>query len=343
MMAKANLPTLDDVASLSGVSTATVSRCLNNPDKVSAKTRARILQAIDQIGYTPNIGGRMLASNRSNMIGVIIPTMENAIFARGIQALQEELAKAGFTILVASSNYDPEQEFNQLRTLITQGADAVFLIGINHTQKTYDFLESRNIPFVLAWNYQQDYLYPTVGFDNQAAAAAITHEIITLGHRHLAMISAPTYGNDRALARVNGVKTAMQDKGLDPQDLTLIHTHYALNLGADAFEDIMQRAPNTTAVICGNDVLAVGAISKAQQMGISIPQHVSITGFDNIDLAAVANPKLTTIHVPHRRMGQQAAILLLDLLKGQDVQKNIKIDFDLIKRESLAPPQAKIS
>ena len=128
-MSPNSLPTLEDVARRAGVSTATVSRCLNEPDRVRPATRARVDAAVNELGYTPHFGGRMLASNRTNTIGAVIPTMENAIFAAGVQALQDELARRGITLLVATSHYDMQREAEQIRVLLGRGVDGLVLIG----------------------------------------------------------------------------------------------------------------------------------------------------------------------------------------------------------------------
>ncbi len=137
-------PTLDDVAKMADVSTATVSRCLNSPDRVVEATRKRVLSAVDALGYTPNFAARVMAAKRSFTIGAIIPTMENAIFARGLQSFQEELHQRGYTLLVSSSAYKPEIEEEQIRTLIARGADGLLLIGHDRDPKIYDFLNPGN-------------------------------------------------------------------------------------------------------------------------------------------------------------------------------------------------------
>ena len=140
------VPTLDDVAREAGVSTATVSRCLNNSEKVTAKTRERVARAIDLLGYSPNFGARAMAAKRTFTIGAIIPTMENAIFARGLQAFQEALYAQGYTLLVASSAYKPEIEAEQIRALVARGADGLLLIGYDRDPSIYDFLARRGVP-----------------------------------------------------------------------------------------------------------------------------------------------------------------------------------------------------
>ena len=167
-------PTLNDVAQKAGVSTATVSRCLNSPERVSKRTRDKVEQAINVLGYTPNFGARVMASKRTYTIGAIIPTMENAIFARGIQAFQDELHIQGYTLLVASSSYDPQIEEEQIRTLVSRGVDGLLLIGHDRSPKIIDFLEKKNIPALVAWAHEINAKLPSVGFDNFTAMSVLT-------------------------------------------------------------------------------------------------------------------------------------------------------------------------
>lgn len=332
---KISAPTLKDVARLAGVSTATVSRCFNTPDRVVDATRERVLKIVDELGYTPHFGGRALASNRSNTVGAIIPTMENAIFARGLQAFQEALADKGVTMLVASSGYDMERELQQIRTLISQGADGLLLIGHSHLDETYEFLNRRQIPYVLTWNYRANSGVFNVGFNNRRAAAQLAQRVIEYGHRHIGVITGHTASNDRALDRVKGIRDAMERSGLSSDRLTIVPTTYSLKSGGDAFESLMTQVPRPTVVMCGNDVLATGAISRANEMGIRVPGDISITGFDDIDLAEVIQPKLTTVHVPHRKMGASAARLLLDIIDGNTECRGIELETEIVIRESL--------
>ncbi len=146
-------PTLDDVAKTAGVSTATVSRCLNSPERVVESTRKRVMSAVETLGYTPNFGARVMAAKRTFTIGAIIPTMENAIFARGLQAFQEELHKRGYTLLVSSSAYRPDVEEEQIRALVARGADGLLLIGHDRDPSLYRYLERQEVPALVAWSF----------------------------------------------------------------------------------------------------------------------------------------------------------------------------------------------
>jgi LacI family transcriptional regulator len=333
-------PTLHDVAAHASVSTATVSRCLNFPDKVTPSTRKRVQAAIAALGYSPNFGAKVMAAKRTNTIGAIIPTMENAIFARGLQAFQEELRLHGYTMLVASTSYQPALEEEQIRALVARGADALLLIGHARAPAIYQFLDAQSLPTLVTWAYDTTAPRPSVGFDNAAAMGMMADAVLAQGHRRLAMISANTSSNDRATQRLAGIKSAMQAKGLDPATLDVIETTYSIESGAAAFATLMARAAAPTAVLCGNDVLAVGALRQAHEMQIAVPKDVSIVGFDDIELAQVAYPPLTTVHVPHREMGQRAAQTLVQMLRdGHDVA-SVALEPRLVMRDTLGPAPA---
>lgn len=335
-MAKSGPPTLEDVALAAQVSTATISRSINMPEKVAKHTRERIQNAIDQLGYMPNFGGRVLASSRTNTIGAIIPSMSNAMFASGLQAFQEELSSAGVMMLVASTGYSTENEFRQIRSLLSHGADGLLLIGADRPQETTDFLTLRRIPYIVSWCYQNDPAQLFVGFDNVAAAAEMAQSVLEHGHRKIAMIAGVTRDNDRARGRVKGVSDAIAAHGQGARLLQTFEAPYTLAEGAAAFERLMELPERPSAIICGNDVLAAGAMMRARERGVRIPQEISITGFDDIGLASVVDPALTTVRVPQIEMGKTAARVLLSHLSGEGGAASVQIKTQIIHRASLA-------
>jgi len=329
------VPTLADVARRASVSTATVSRCLNSPGQVVGETRERVLNAVRELGYAPNFGAQALAAKQTNTVGAVIPTMENAVFARGIQAFQEELGRHGKTLLIASSAYQAELEEEQVRTLVARGADALFLIGYDRSPELYDFLSLRGVPTLVAWSYSEESDRPAIGFDNRAAMGELAQLVIGHGHRNIACISAPTESNDRARGRVEGIRQAMTEAGLQVDEMILLETPYGIENGETAFRQVMASAPETTAVMCVNDVLAIGALRAAREMGLEVPGDVSVTGFDDIEIAMLASPALTTVHVPHREMGRGAAGMLIEMLRDRMVPASVKLPTDIRLRRSL--------
>jgi len=336
------IPTLADVAQKAGVSTATVSRCLNSPNRVNQETRERVMSAVQALGYAPNFNARALAARRTKTIGAVIPTMENAIFARGLQAFQEELYSNGFTLLVASSQYQSDLEEEQIRTLVARGADALLLIGYQRSEEIYRFLEARDVPVLIAWAFDPSIDQPAIGFDNREAMQELTDQVIALGHRQIAFISAKQSGNDRARERVEGVRASMAKVGIDASNLELLETTYSIENGAQAFRELCDRPNPPSIVMCGNDVLAVGALRAAHQMGLKVPDDISITGFDDIELACVVEPSLTTVHVPHREMGRDAARILINLVAGETTAESRKLATHLQQRNTLTTPSKKL-
>ena len=332
-------PTLQDVAARAGVSAATVSRCLNLPDAVRPALRHRVDAAIAELGYVVHGPARALKTQRSHTVGAVIPTIDNAIFARAIQALQDRLYQAGYTLLLASTSYDPAQELDQVRSLVERGLDALMLIGEAHAEALYELLVRTGVPYVNAWTFRPDGEHPCVGFDNRAVARRLANYVIDMGHRDIAMIAGATVGNDRAADRLAGVRDALGERGLDFGPGRLLERPYSIGDGRAALRHLMALTPRPTAVICGNDILAFGALFGCHELGIAVPDEVSITGFDDLELAAEMVPALTTVHVPSELMGRLTAEYLLARLAGETVPHATKLDANLIVRASTAPPR----
>ena len=329
-------PTLDDVAREANVSTATVSRCLNNPSQVVEKTRLRVTEAIKKLEYTPNFGARVMAAKRTKTIGAVIPTLENSIFAQGLQAFQDTLHTLGYTLLVASSSYNSKIENDQIHSLVSRGADGLLLIGHDREDSLLNYLKTRKIPTLVAWAHDPSATIPSVGFDNFAAMRKLAEIVLRLGHREIGMISAPIASNDRARARVLAVQSAIAKRGLKWNEKRLIETEYGVETGSIAFEKLIGIDKSLTAVFCGNDVLAVGAIKRALSLGIKIPEDVSITGFDDIELGRVILPELTTVKVPHKQMGVNAASTLVKMIEGEKMHYLEPLETKIEFRNSLS-------
>lgn len=334
MSGKTEHATVDDVAALAGVSTATVSRCLNSPELVVLATREKVMEAVRQLNYTPNFGARALASRKTGIIGAVVPTLENAVFAHGIGAFERSLGQGKFALLVASSGYDPEREMQQIKTLVARGADGLLLVGFDRDPAIYDWLAIRKVPFVLAWACGET--HPYAGFDNAAGMAAMIRSLLDLGHSELAMISGLTQRNDRARGRLEGARDLLTQRGLAFR--RVIEVPYGLDTGAAAFAEMMADR-RITAVVCGNDVLAAGALRAAHQLELRVPDDITITGFDDIDIASITYPELTTVRVPHSRMGEEAAALLRRLMAGERPE-SIILATEIVPRGTHARPSS---
>lgn len=330
--------TISEVAKDAGVSTATVSRILNTPGRVNAQTRERVARAIVDLGYVPNGAARALATRRTHTIAAVVPTIDNPIFAHFIGALQRRLAAAGMVILLANSEYDHANEVAQLRALIQRGTDGIILVGAAHDPEAYALLTAKKVPFVNTWTSDRGPGWPCIGFDNQAAACRVASYLLDLGHRRIAMIAGLTRYNDRAAARVRGVREALAAKQLALSPDQLLECRYAMAEGRSALRTLLGVRDRPTAVICGNDILAFGVMAEARAAGLRIPQDLSITGFDDLELAAQFHPGLTTVRAPAAEMGALAAEYLLAQLDSMSVPECRELEAQLIVRGSTAPP-----
>ena len=331
------LPTIEAVAAAAGVSTATVSRTLNQPDSVRDALRQRVEAAVAALGYVPNAGARSMMLRRSGTIGAIFPTVDNAIFAKAIDALQRRLSRAGQQLLIATSDYDADAEMRQAMNLVSRGADALALCGVGQRRELIEFLRQRDLPCVHVMSLSNDPFITSVGFDNAAAIGQAVRYLLDLGHRRIAMLAGVTRDNDRATARVEGVRQALAAAGLDLPARRLVERRYGISDAREGFRELLATRPRPTAIVCGNDVLAFGALLEAQHAGIEVPKSLSIVGFDDLELANQLHPALTTVRVPAEEMWNVAADRLLASLRGESVPRRTEIEVSLVVRASTGP------
>lgn len=330
-------PTIEDVAQVAGVSTATVSRALNLPGSVRPALRAKVLDAVERLGYVAHAGARALSLRRSGTVGAIVPTVDNAIFARGLQAFQRRMAQDGVHVLLAFSDYDADREVGQAQALVARGVDALALTGLSQRPELLAWLAQRGLPTVHIGAFPAPSGTACVGFRNRAAARRAAQYLLDLGHRRIAMLAGATADNDRAAERVAGVRDALVAAGLSLPPSRLVEAAYTLQAAREGMAALLAGDTAPTAVLCGNDVLAVGAMLECQARTVAVPQAISVVGFDDLDLARQWRPALTTVHVPTETMWTLAAEHLLQRLAGQvvePVQREIAVE--LVVRESTA-------
>jgi LacI family transcriptional regulator len=332
---KSTRVTLQDVASAARVSTATVSRYFNNRDALRPETIRQVERAIETLGYYPDLNARALASRRPSTLGAIIPTTENAIFAEGVEAMQSWLMARDIMLMTVSTRYDSEVEFEQVRRLVAHGVGGLMLIGNARPAKTIEFIRTHNIPFCTAWSFQAESTNPQIGFNNFAAAYKMGEQILKKGHRTIGVIGGLTQDNDRATDRIKGISQCFADHGFPIPQERILETPYQPEDSATALDELLRRAPEVTVIFCGNDVLAAGALHRAQDRGIDVPGQISITGFDDIGLAKILQPQLTTVHLPHRFMGEMAAQALYDAVIHNEPVKSLEMPFSIRERGTL--------
>jgi len=329
---------LRDVARAAGVSTATVSRAINSPDVVSPVVRQRIAAVVDQLGWVPDGAARALSTRRSGAIGAIFPTMTHGDFARATAAIQAELQIRGYTLLLACSNYDLEQEYQQARKFIERGIDGLILVGENHHPQLLELLERHGVPFVNTFVYTPATHGRCIGPDNRKALYELASYLIRLGHRRFGVLAQSTQNNDRAAARLEGIRDALAEHGLAVRPQHFEIGQWTIAEGKAMFRRIMAAAPRPTAVLCGNAYLAVGAILESLAMGIRVPDDVSIVGYDDIELMSELPVRVTTVKVNSDEIGRHAAHHVIGQIERQQADVVFEWGAEIIVRDSSAPP-----
>lgn len=319
------------------MSTATVSRALNTPEQVDPATRQRVLDAAAQLRYVPHGAARSLRSQRSRMVGAVVPSFDYALYARTTSALQRRLDAQGYSLVLAEHHYDLDAELRVAAQLVERGVDAFMFVGLDHAEGLFSLLEDYGRPYVLTWGVDAQRRHPSVGFDNRAATHAMARHLLELGHRRIGLLSAPVQGNDRARERGEGLRVALAEAGLT---LDAAHAQYApISLAAaeDAMARLLAARRRPTAVLATNDVFAVGAMQACRKAGVRIPEDISITGVDNTDLGATQTPGLTSIRTPIIEIGSAAAEQLIARLEGRPFKAFETFPIDIVHRGSTGP------
>ena len=307
-MADKNKKNVDivDVANAAKVSISTVSRSFNHPDLVKPATRKKIDRAVRKLGYIRNRAAQTMHGIRSGTIGLVVPTIDNAIFAEVIQAFSDSVAAQGFTMLIASHGYDLETEYAVLRKFLEHRVDGVALVGVDHSAETYQLIDHQGIPAMTIWNYDRTSRLSCVGADNAEAGSMAARHLIDLGHREIAVIFPPVAGNDRARARRDGALSELSKACPHLPPEWTGQARYSIADSKEAVVKLLQAKRRPTAILCGNDVLAFGAIHAARRLQIDVPQALSVIGIGDFKGAGEMEPGLTTVRLPAREIGETA-------------------------------------
>lgn len=329
--------TIREIAREAGVSTATVSRVFNRPKEVSPATRERVLAVSERNHYVSDGLAVGLASRRSHLLGLVIPTITNSIYASSTQAIQRTAQDAGYTVLVGVSDFSPESEADLVHKLIERRVEGVILTGAEHSPGLYTKLSRNGVPFVITWKLANESRLPCVSFDNHKAATAAVEYLLSLGHRRIGLVCGRTDVNDRARDRRAAFEDCMARHGLDADPELMIEGQFEFVDGRAAMHRMLGNDDPPTAVFCANDIQAIGALYECQVSGLSVPAEISIIGFDDLPISQYTSPRLTTIRVPAAEMGQRATEALLEQIAGKDGVQQIELVTDLIIRDSTGP------
>jgi len=290
---------IQEVARKSGVSVATVSRAFNAPHQVSVATRKKVLSMARALGYVPNASARTLRTSRSRVLGVLMPTLTNPVFAECLEGVAEAAHAAGYAILPMTTHYDAALETRCVGLMQGASVDGLLLVVSNpQTSQALRQLQRARKPYVLLYNRHPK--HPCVSGDSETAVAEVVTRLVALGHRRLAMVSGPLSASDRAQQRykgfLQGLKLA-QIKGPCLLEVPFMES------AVETVVAYLNSGNRPTALVCSNDLLALRCLRAAQLAGLSVPQDISIVGFDGIALGLDTMPMLTTIVQPNHEAG----------------------------------------
>lgn len=329
---KSKKPTLSDVARAAGVSPATVSRAISRPELLKPATLSEIRGVAQTLGYVPDGKARALVSGRSGSIGVVVPTLESAIFSRALQAMQRTLSLGGYQLLVASNDYDPLFEASAIRALVGHGIDGIVLVGADRPTDSWDIIDAADIPAVLMWCGTKG--RNAISVDNETAGELIAQHLIDLGHTKFGVVAGTLRTNDRQRARVGGIRKALTKAGLKLPEWCISEQPLSLVGGRAGCNALLSLAEPPTAMIGVIDILAIGIIIEAQSQDLVIPGDISVGGIDNLEFAAQIAPSLTTVHIPSAEIGSRAAERILEVVGGDTEIRDDMLPVELVRRRS---------
>jgi LacI family gluconate utilization system Gnt-I transcriptional repressor len=326
------------VARLAGVSAITVSRALNDPRKVSDDLRAQVMAAVQSLGYVPDPNARALASSRTDVIGVIVPSLTNNVFADVLRGMYDALEGRAYQIQLGNSRYAPAEEERLLTTFARQRPAALIVSGIDQTPAARTILQDAGCPVIQIMETGPDPIDMMVGFSHREAGAAIVSHLIATGYRRIGFIGARM--DPRSQRRLQGYRDALEAVGQgDPSIIITTPASSSVSLGRQLFRDLLARAPDIDAVFCNNDDLALGALFECQSASLDVPGRIGIAGFNDLEMMAAACPSLSSVRTYRYDMGLLSMRMALDAIQDQPIaERVVDLGFELAVRDSTAGP-----
>ncbi len=335
------MPTLTEVAKRAGVSIATVSKVLSNTPYFSEETRRKVLQAVDELGYIPNLAARALASGKTNIIAVVFPYVYDAIFTDPLvqhilQGIEAECSQHGYNLLLSTprlSATGPDE--NYLRLIRSGYMDGVVALDNVPTTSVLESVLKKHIPAV-AIGYGSHHYFARS--DDWLGSTTLMEHIIALGHRHIGIITVTESLHYSVQQRMAGFKAVAQNHNIDFDALPKCEGDFSIQDGSDCTEYLLTKYPELTAIVCINDRMALGAIQQAHMQGLRVPGDLTVVGYDDIPSARLSAPPLTTVNQHAPELGRAAIQMLFEILKGNQPEAKV-IPTDLMIRQSSAPPR----
>ncbi|MBX8610884.1 LacI family DNA-binding transcriptional regulator [Pseudomonas cichorii] len=331
---KASSLTLIDVAKVAGVSPITVSRALHRPEVVSKEAREKVLEAVRKTGYVSNMLAGGLASNKSRLVAIFLPTIANSIFADTVQALMDRLTEAGYQTLLGLTGYSAEQEEKLLEAVLGRRPDGIVLTGTLHTESSRLRLAQSGIPVVEAWDLSENPLDMLVGFSHEGVGQATARHLLAKGYKRFSVV---TISDPRGLRRCNSLIAELNRHGIKQVPMQVLTPPATLETGREGLRQLLKSAESADVVVCSSDTVAQGVLAEAASRGLRVPEDLAVMGFGDLSSAAQVYPALSTVSVDGKRIGDQIAQALLDRFKypaGSADPVRVDTGFTLIDRQS---------
>lgn len=339
MVKRSAISTIKDVAEKAGVSTTTVSHVLNKTRFVSEDLVKRVSAAVHELNYQPSGLARSLRTKTSGTIGVIIPDSTNPFFAEVVRGIEDCCYKQGYSVFLCNTDGDPDKEYNYIKLLREKGADGLALVSTGDDRDSLDLLNRSNIPVVIVDREVQSVNSDSVFVNNLEGGYLATRHLLDLGHRRIGCITGPSQLTPSG-QRLEGYVKALEEQGIQTDKEMSLRGDFKSQSGGDCLMRLMQQAQPPTAVFACNDIMAIGALAAARQLGVDVPSGLSLVGFDDIAVASMVIPGLTTIAQPKRELGETAANLLIRRIhSGVQSHSTTVLEPTLIIRESSTVPR----
>lgn len=329
--------TIYDVAREASVSMATVSRVVNNNPNVKPQTRKKVFEAIERLGYRPNAVARGLASKKTTTVGVVIPDISNAIFAEVARGIEDIANMYHYNIILCNADKKKDKEIRVINTLLEKQVDGLLFMGGAVTEDHIQAFKTSSVPIVLCATTDEGDNYPSVDIDHIGAAEDAVSTLIQNGHRHIAMISGTLQDASNGFARYQGYKNALEKAGIPfNEDLVRIG-NYRYESGLEVTHHFLEMQDKPTAIFAANDEMAIGAIHAIQDKGLRVPEDISVISVDNVRMASMVRPLLSTVAQPMYDIGAVSMRLLTKLMKKESVTNSrVILPHEIILRQSVA-------
>ena len=326
--------TMHDVAQAAGVSLMTVSRVINNKDDVSKETRKRVMQVIEKLNYRPSSIARGLATQRTGALGVVVPDISNPFFASLVRSAEEEAYAKNYSVFLGNTNEDRQRELAVLQLLEDNQVDGLILCSSRLDDETLFDILARFPTAVLVFREKKDTNAGAITLDDAYSGQVAIEHLIKSGHRNIGLISGPPISLS-TFGRLVGYQNALQCADIPINEKWIWHCHPVVEAGQETAYDLLKNNPEVTALFCHNDLIAVGALQACKELGLRVPDDIAIIGYDDIRLAALVSPALTTLHVPKSEIGTRAMQMLLEQIEVESAMpKEVHLQPTLIIRES---------